>query len=180
MGIRNVTWLLAAAGCVLVLAGCGAGSSGPHVAQLGSSGAPGTASGSAAPNALAYSQCMRAHGVANFPDPNSRGSYDLRGRAGINRDSPQFQSAAQACRSLRPPGIAQEVIADEAQLLKFSACMRAHGEPKFPDITAGSTRRSVVGAIKALSPSSPQFQSALNACRSLLPANLANLGVGGS
>lgn len=118
---------------------------------------------------------MRSHGVTDFPDPNSAGGYDLRSR-NIDRNSPQYQSAASACQALRPPGIGQTVISDQAQLLKFSTCMRSHGEPKFPDIGADSTRRSVRAEIKALDPSSTAFQNALSACRSLLPANLSQLG----
>ncbi len=44
----------------------------------------------AAANAFKYAQCMRAHGVSNFADPNGQGT-----------NSPQFQSGWQAC----PPNL---------------------------------------------------------------------------
>jgi hypothetical protein len=51
--------------------------------------------------ALNFSQCMRAHGVPNFPDPvasNGGIGYSL---GGIDTSAPQYQSAQQACRSLQ-------------------------------------------------------------------------------
>src|SRR5215470_18973722 len=53
-----------------------------------------------------YAQCMRAHGVPNFPDPDTTGGgigehagmgFDL---GSINVHSPQFRSADHACQSL--------------------------------------------------------------------------------
>lgn len=46
-----------------------------------------------------YAKCMRAHGVPNFPDPGSNGTFDV---GGINPDSPQIQQADRACSS---PGV---------------------------------------------------------------------------
>jgi hypothetical protein len=55
---------------------------------------------------LQYAKCMRSHGIPNFPDPTlSDGgvSLILKG-SGVDLNSPQFQSAQQACRSLSPGG----------------------------------------------------------------------------
>jgi hypothetical protein len=52
-------------------------------------------------------------------------------------------------------------------LLKFSDCMRSHGVSNFPDLGAGAQLQE--GQIDT---SSPQFQSALQACQSLLPAGV--------
>jgi len=55
---------------------------------------------------LRYAQCMRAHGVPNFPDPQtSNGGIGQHAGIGldlgsINVHSPQFQSADHACHSL--------------------------------------------------------------------------------
>lgn len=46
-----------------------------------------------------YAKCMRAHGVPNFPDPGSNGTFDV---GGINPDSSQIQQADRACSS---PGV---------------------------------------------------------------------------
>ena len=53
-----------------------------------------------------YAQCMRAHGVPNFPDPHTTPGgigvpsgigFDL---SGIDQNSAQYRSADQACQSL--------------------------------------------------------------------------------
>jgi hypothetical protein len=47
---------------------------------------------------LKYARCMRAHGVPNFPDPTSSGLS----LSGIEPNSPRFQAAQKACRTLLP------------------------------------------------------------------------------
>jgi hypothetical protein len=55
------------------------------------------------PDLMALSQCMRDNGIADFPDPSANGLNI--GGLGIDRDSPQFVAAQEACNSLRPqPG----------------------------------------------------------------------------
>ena len=48
---------------------------------------------------LKHAQCMRAHGVPNYPDPNipSHGPILSVPPPGINTDSPAFKGAAAAC-----------------------------------------------------------------------------------
>jgi hypothetical protein len=59
----------------------------------------------ALPELLKYSQCMRSHGVPNFPDFGQGDQSPPPGAgAGINPNSPQFQAAATACQHLLPPG----------------------------------------------------------------------------
>ncbi len=55
--------------------------------------------------ALEFSQCVRAHGVPHFPDPESSGRMRIPDPAsvGINQGSPKFQAANQACGKYRPP-----------------------------------------------------------------------------
>ena len=49
---------------------------------------------------LAFSRCVRRHGISNFPDPNGQGQFDLAG-TGINEHSltPAQLAAARACLS---------------------------------------------------------------------------------
>jgi hypothetical protein len=47
--------------------------------------------------ALAFSACMRSHGVPNFRDPSANGNISL-GGSGINPQSPQYQTATTACQ----------------------------------------------------------------------------------
>ncbi len=48
---------------------------------------------------LAFASCLRAHGIAGFPDPNAQGqmTFPMIEQAGINVHSPGFFSAAKAC-----------------------------------------------------------------------------------
>jgi hypothetical protein len=45
-----------------------------------------------------FANCMRDHGVKNFPDPNSQGAFLMGGN--VDPNSPTFKSAYQACQSL--------------------------------------------------------------------------------
>lgn len=50
------------------------------------------------------SQCMREHGVPNFPDPDPDGGLDI-GKSGIDPKDSKFTAADEACKGLRPgPG----------------------------------------------------------------------------
>jgi hypothetical protein len=57
-------------------------------------------------NGLKFSKCMRNHGITNYPDPGPHSGpgggegIDLRG---IDLNSPQFQTAQQACRHYLGP-----------------------------------------------------------------------------
>jgi hypothetical protein len=53
---------------------------------------------------VAFAKCMRAHGVPNFPDPNSQGGQ-LGPGSGIDPSSPKFKTAVDGpCLSLAPAG----------------------------------------------------------------------------
>ena len=119
---------------------------------------------------------MRKHGEPDFPDPDSAGSFPVSALAKLDRSSPQFQAAAQACLALRPCPSSQEVAQAQAQLLRFfSACMRTNGLSTFPDFTLGSGSAAKVARqyLRTIDPNSPQFQLALQACRLPLPPTIA-------
>lgn len=130
--------------------------------------------------ALKFSECMRSHGVPNFPDPNGQGVIQGSSSEGLDPNSPAFEKAQQACAKYMgakvAPSPAQQA-AMEAAALKFSQCMRSHGVPDFPDPTFGSgpgggVRISLGGPGKSssgLDPNSPIFQKAQQTCGSLLP-----------
>ena len=144
----------------LSLAACGGGGS-------TSSAASGGGSRSATYERLvAYARCMRSHGVPNYPDPVNNGSNV--GVSMPDANSPQVQSAQHACRSLAPPApTAAQQAQNLARELSFARCMRSHGEPKFPDPQAnGNVNVGGAGVDKG----SPQFDHAMQACRSYLGA----------
>jgi hypothetical protein len=50
---------------------------------------------------VAFAQCMRANGVADFPDPNADGSFPRSAEEGAHND-PKFQAASDRCRKNLP------------------------------------------------------------------------------
>ena len=121
---------------------------------------------------IAYSQCMRSHGVPNFPDPNSQGVIEGKsssgsGGSGLNPNSPTYQAAQNTCQKYASGG---NTPADQAQqlkqALKFTACMRAHGVPNFPDPTVVNGQIEFDGTSGV--GRTPDFPSAQSRCQSLL------------
>jgi hypothetical protein len=54
---------------------------------------------------LQFAQCVRNHGVPNFPDPGSDGRIPDPAGVGVDQGSPKFKAANQACGKYRPPYI---------------------------------------------------------------------------
>lgn len=166
-GRRAELAVMALVGTAVLAAGCSSGPSGPQVASTSASmsvsaSATATSSGSAVAQALAYAQCMRAHGVTNFPDPtvqNGSVGFDFSG-ADVDQNSPAYTSARQACQSLRGGGTANSGSANYAAELKFAKCMRSHGITDFPDPNS----KGGFSGTSSVNPSSPTFQSAQSFC----------------
>jgi hypothetical protein len=177
-GLTAVVVGLAAciAACV---AACGVGSASPGVASLGSAAVtpPSTPFASSFPNLqqryqanVSYAQCMRSHGLAGYPDPVISGS-DITRNNPYDPQSPRYQSANSACKHLLPAGAAgftpAYAAALAAVLVKYAQCMRAHGEPNYPDPTV--TKHEVAFLDDGIDMNSPRFKAAHQACRALLP-----------
>ncbi|MGO9973925.1 MAG: hypothetical protein ACLP01_14205 [Solirubrobacteraceae bacterium] len=150
-------------GLAVLAAGCG-GSNG--------SDAAGSSSGTAMTQALAYTRCMRRHGVSDFPDPTTpRGggvAFQIHGGPGsdLNRDNPTFKAANQACRGLLPGGgqPASLPAPEIAVEVRWARCMRLHGVPSFPDPNSQGAFDSA-----KFDEGSPAFQTGGKACKSLQP-----------
>jgi hypothetical protein len=168
----------------LFAAAC-SGTSEPGVASLGSTTTTSPAAGSSSTNnatnysdALKYTQCMRTHGVLDFPDPIS-GIPFKRGlaahEAGIDTSSSQFGKANLACQHLLanggvPSGAqAQEAVAEALQLAQ---CMRSHGVPNFPDPTESNGQLSLQLSGSGLDANSPQYRAANAACKQYTPGGV--------
>jgi hypothetical protein len=166
---RAVAVAAALAGVALLAAACGGGSA-PATAPPGSAGGSSTAGNA---DAIPYSQCMRTHGVPNFPDPGPNaapgkpfGATAL-AQAGVDTSTPQFQTASTACAHLLPaasPAQAQQAL---SLMLRYAACMRAHGVLDFPDPSMATGQPSLSLTQSAVN--SPHFQSAEQACRPIAP-----------
>jgi len=188
-------WTLAPAALLVVALGaaaCGSGTSHrPGVAGSGAattmapaSGSSGSSSQSGASGrslALQYSECMRAHGVTNFPDPQGDQLSKLGPNSGIDTNSSAFQAAESACRQYTQGATvsATERANLLAGALRFSQCMRSDGDTTFPDPTldpvTGLWRFSQSGHDR----DTPAYQSAYPRCQSLMPqppAGVSNNG----
>jgi hypothetical protein len=160
----------------LLAAACG-GPAGPGVANAGptSSASPST-SGHA--SALAYSRCMRAHGITKYPDPDKNGDIGINGGPGTGLDpnSPQFKAADQACKHLMPAPNPSQAAKNRPALLRYARCMRAHGIPDFPDPNPQGGLAIKASQGSDLDPNNPIYKAADRACKHYMPGG----GHGGS
>lgn len=177
---------LALAAVAVLFAACG-GAAPSGVASIGSTTTttvpPALGGGSDAAeyaDALRYTDCMRSHGIADFPDPSTQGlavgkpfNAEVLSRSGVDLNSPQAQTASNACSHLLPaPTTAQRQHA-VAEELKYAECMRSHGVPNFPDPTSQGSL-----GLDGIDPSSPVVQRAEAACQSVAPGILQPTNVG--
>lgn len=209
MSNRLLIIALSAVSVSLLAAGCGGGGKSPEVANLASAPPAGTTTTSAGGPASAgktpnfggpsghfsigmmvgttdgpkFSACMRKHGIANFPDPNSQGVISIQSGMGIDPGSPAFRSARSTCQKLLPNGgqpTPAQMAQQQQKLLEFSTCMRSHGVKDFPDPSNSGLRLSVHPG-SDLDPSNPTFRSAQQACQKYMPfkGGAVRAGAGG-
>ena len=184
---RSAHWLpLAAAALALIAAACSSGAT-ARVASLGSTTATTTAAAPSgttpgAPTLAAldkFAACMRSHGVPDFPDPVVQQSPDGRsikiavaGPGGAGQ-TPAFNTAANACKSLAPPRPTAPTITTQQQqdYLNAAACMRSHGITGFPDpdFANGGVNFPIPTGMNT---ESPQFLRSRQTCQKLIPAGL--------
>jgi hypothetical protein len=154
---------VALAGITLLAAACGGGGS----SDAGESNYQ---------KALAYAQCMRAHGEPGFPDPTSNGNLIINGRKD-HLNGALMNSANKACQHLLPPSkplTAAQQRTLTSQALKYVACIRAHGIPDMPDPVVNAQGIQLQGPPGGQpgGPNATQFQAAQRACRKLAPGGL--------
>ena len=171
--------LIAAASVALLTAACSGGS--PP-----SAGSGGSSSGSANSRLVAYSQCMRSHGLPNFPD--SVGAVPPKVTAQeLGVSSSRLQVAQGACQHLLPAtggsltasslqqcylaGVCPQALVQQALSAgrEFAQCMRSHGAPDWPDPTLDSQGRPLFN-INVPRPPPPQISTAGDECTRLDPA----------
>lgn len=160
----------------------------------------GSSKGSRPPNAggsttaaslVAYSACVRSHGVPNYPDPDSSGQLPKTDAGQLGVSSSQYQEAQHACQHLLPtggsirqqegecmhnndcpPALVQQMMTWDR---KLAQCMRSHGVPNFPDPTNGSSSGPWFNITKAgisdAASHSSQFIAKLDECGRLVGLN---------
>jgi hypothetical protein len=173
-----LAFFAAAAGAfALVAAGCGGSPSG-HPAQRSQTQPSG---------AIAFSGCMRSHGVANFAEPTSSGQLPKETSEQLGVSSSQFQTAQNACRHLLANGGQPTQAALQqswSDFLSFARCMRRHGVANWPDPTRypqHPDRPTFDLQAVGVEPNSPPISTKIHDCMPLLHGNNPqHLGEGGS
>lgn len=148
---RTAPAIIATAALALLLAACGGSPSSPRSGSSSSTGE------STHQSAVAFSRCMRSHGVSQYPDPDSSGNLPKTRAQQLGVSSSQLNAAETACRHLLPSGslnFSSEQQCYQAgdcppalvrQMLtvgqKAARCMRNRGVPNWPDPTVDSQGR---------------------------------------
>src|SRR5215831_18353838 len=167
-----LTAAVAVAAFSLVAAGCGGGSS-SGVASVASTTPAATTTATTQNGLLAFSQCMRSHGLPSFPDPQrfAGGNVKLTIHQ-VAAGSPHYQSAMNACSHLLPErggsGSQETTRAQLADELSFARCMRSHGVARFPDPTAQGQLTVEMVQAAGIDVHSPTVLRVVQAC---LPAS---------
>jgi len=163
---------------VVIAAACSSAPKSPGVAGQGAPSSTNAASrngpqsSGALAEMIAYSRCMRSHGISDFPDPTPNpsgpgGSFSWSGNGrsdDLDPNNPRYQAANKNCQPLLPDG--GQLPTPSAKLLveevRMAACMRSPGVPNFPDpdgkgaFELGNVNRSTA-----------QFRAAFTSCQSL-------------
>jgi hypothetical protein len=162
----------------LISAGCGSttangtASSGSNTGSSASSGS-GSTQATKREKAVKFAECVRAHGVPHFPDPDATGNFNF----GVDVSAAVFTNAVNACKALQPPGSlsAKRSTKQQSAALRFAQCVRANGVPDFPDPVNG---QPLIDTNRIPSSNQPGGMSILNAATHKCGA-LLGLAAGG-
>ncbi len=155
----------------LPAAACSSGSP----SSAGASGSPQAGGSANSSSGLAYSRCVRAHGVPGFPDPGSSGQLSKQAVVSALRgvSNSRAEAATGACARLNPAGQENPILTaqDQQDYLRAAACMRSHGIANFPDpaFSGGGVHFPIPSSIDT---TSRQFTQAAQICTKLIPAGL--------
>jgi hypothetical protein len=122
----------------LALAACGSSGNHATVPSLGGGGSQASTSGSLAA-ARAAVACARKHGMPGIPDPVVGANGQVTFPGGSPTPTPEVASACAAqIRAATALGstLPNVSTSDMQKLLRWAACIRAHGLPRWPDPNA--------------------------------------------
>jgi hypothetical protein len=149
--------LTALAAVALIGAGCSNGS-----AEKGSTARASATAAKTKPTArdkaVKFAECIRAHGVRDFPDPNAKNDFEY----GVSVTPTVWKQATTACKDLQPPGTlsAKRTPKQQSASLRFAQCIRENGVKDFPDPVNGEP---MVNTYKIPSSNEPGGMDILNA-----------------
>ena len=161
--MRRERWPLAALATVaLIGAGCsnGAAENGDTSTAKSTATASSTADKklTARDKAVKFAECIRAHGVGDFPDPNAKNQFEY----GVSVTKAVWTQAVEACKDLQPPGTlsGKRTPKQQSASLRFAECIRDNGVKDFPDPVNGEP---LVDTYKIPSSNKPGGMAVLNA-----------------
>jgi len=133
---RKLRPLAALATVALIGTGCSDASS-----ESGTASSTGTTSSAAdtkltaRDKAVKFAECIRAHGVTDFPDPDAKNEFQY----GVSVTPAVWTKATTACKDLQPPGTlsAKRTPKEQSASLRFAQCVRNNGVKDFPDPVNG-------------------------------------------
>ena len=173
----------------LITAGCGsnassesgtASSTGTASTSSTSTGTHTTSSGAntkltARDKAVKFAECIRAHGVSDFPDPGAKNQFEY----GVSVSPAVWKQATTACKDLQPPGTlsGKRTPKQQSASLRFAQCVRDNGVKDFPDPVNGEP---LIDTNKIPSSNKPGGMTILNAatqkCGSVLRRSAGGQG----
>jgi hypothetical protein len=108
--------------------------------------------------AVKFAECIRAHGVSDFPDPNEKNQFEY----GVSVTPAVWDKATTACKDLQPPGTlsGKRTPKQQSASLRFAQCIRDNGVKDFPDPVNGEP---LVNTYKIPSSNKPGGMAILNA-----------------
>jgi hypothetical protein len=123
-----------------------------------SAGTGGTKKLTARDKAVKFAECIRAHGVSDFPDPNAKNQFEY----GVSVSPAVWKQATTACKDLQPPGTlsGKRTPKQQSASLRFAQCVRDHGVKDFPDPVNGEP---LIDTYKIPSANQPGGMTILNA-----------------
>jgi hypothetical protein len=150
---------------LISLSSAGCGSNAPSETGAASSSSTASSSGTggtkkltARDKAVKFAECIRAHGVSDFPDPNEKNQFEY----GVSVSGPVWNKATTACKDLQPPGTlsGKRTPKQQSASLRFAQCIRDNGVKDFPDPVNGEP---LVNTYKIPSSNRPGGMDILNA-----------------
>jgi hypothetical protein len=165
---------------MVALLGAGCSKAPAHTGSSSGSGSSG-GTGEANPTraqALKFSECMRDHGVKEFPDPDASGQLTIdaiANNSSLDTNTAAFKHALSACKDLQPPGFTGQKRSTQQQeaALRFAQCIRGNGVKDFPDPTPDGPLIDTdrVPSLVGKDPRSvPGFNAATQKCRDFASA----------
>jgi hypothetical protein len=150
---------------LISLSSAGCGSNAPSETGAASSSSTASSSGTggtkkltARDKAVKFAECIRAHGVSDFPDPNEKNQFEY----GVSVTPAVWDKATTACKDLQPPGTlsGKRTPKQQSASLRFAQCIRDNGVKDFPDPVNGEP---LVNTYKIPSSNKPGGMDILNA-----------------